>query len=346
MQPVQQPIFESAIGPPFADDQRLELVLQAAKAGYYEQSVPADDGFFCSASWAKVIGLTPGDLPSSDQFRPWLMDRVHPDDRPTLTSEFEAFVDGRSRSYSVDLRIRHRAGHWIWVNGAVHGVDFDGGGRIRRYIGFMQDITHRKQEEERRDLVIKELQHRSRNMIALVQSLAAFTLKHAKNSIEALSAFTERLQALASVQNLLPSGLDENIELGKIAAEIAGQSGDGRIRFTGPPVLLSPSISTTLAMALFELYTNAVKYGALSSSTGHVTFSWQVVNEAKPRLEIEWREKGGPAVQPPGRRGFGSRMIEKALSLELNGFAEIQFHPDGVICNIALPLSELANQKA
>ena len=316
----------------------LALVLESADAGYYDQFLPPDGAAFISKSWLKLLGLTPAEAPPADQFRAWLLERVHPDDRQRLTREYQSFLAGQSNSYSVDVRIRHRAGRWVWIQGVVRAVDVDAQGHVRRVIGLMQDITKRKQSEERRDLLIKELHHRAKNMLALIQALAIQTFKRDADPQEALAAFNARLAAIAAAQSLLIAEPTDSIDFARIAADIAGRCANRQIRIGGPTVLLSPPLAMTMAMALNELYTNAVKYGALSADTGTVTLFWQVLQGAEPSLKIEWREQGGPTVQMPRSRGFGSTMIERSLSQELNGSVSLDFHPDGVVCSIVGPL--------
>lgn len=218
----------------------------------------------------------------------------------------------------------------------------DGEGRPIGAVGAALDITERKEAEEHRKLLIDELNHRVKNTLAIVQGLAQQTFRGEGVSPVARNAFEGRLAALASAHNLLTRGNWEKAFLHEIADEAIGGCGPARSRISldGPPVMLEPKQAGTIAMALHELCTNAMKYGALSNGTGTVAFAWRRSGGPDPRLRLVWRESGGPAVSPPKRRGFGSRMIEQALAQDLQGDVAMDFMPDGLVCTIDAPLPE------
>jgi two-component sensor histidine kinase len=201
------------------------------------------------------------------------------------------------------------------------------------------DITARKRTEEQRQLLINELNHRVKNTLATVQSIAAQTLRGTGSMIEARDAFTDRLIALAKAHDVLTRESWEGAELHDIITDATGPHG-GRDRFhvSGPPVWLSPTLSLSLSLALHELATNAAKYGALSNETGTVTVSWEVSDPVgAPRLALRWAESGGPPVQPPTRQGFGSRLI-RGLSAEIGASATVDYAPDGLVCVLTAPV--------
>ncbi len=204
-------------------------------------------------------------------------------------------------------------------------------------------ITERARERERSDeqrqLLINELNHRVKNTLATVQSIALQTMRGAVSMAEARDALSDRLVALAKVHDVLTSESWEGAELRDIVAGATGPHG-GAERFVtaGPPVWLTPSLSLSLSLALHELATNAAKYGALSTGNGSVTVSWNVAGEGDmSRLTLRWAEQGGPPVQPPIRQGFGSRLI-RSLSADIDATAAIDYRPDGVVCTIEAPL--------
>ena len=202
------------------------------------------------------------------------------------------------------------------------------------------DITERRRGEEQRRLLIHELNHRVKNTLATVQSIALQTLRGATSMPEARDALTERLIALARAHDVLTSESWEGAELHDIVAGAIGpHAGRDRFRVHGPPVRLSPSLSLSLALALHELATNAAKYGALSTDAGSVEITWQLAHAGgAPRLRLRWVERGGPPVSPPLRQGFGSRLIQRSLSTETGGSATIDYAPEGVVCTMEAPI--------
>jgi two-component sensor histidine kinase/PAS domain-containing protein len=202
------------------------------------------------------------------------------------------------------------------------------------------DITERKRSEEQRQLLINELNHRVKNTLASVQSIALQTLRGAGASADMREALDSRLVAFAKAHDVLTRESWEGAGLHEIVAGATGPYG-GRDRFlvSGQPVWLAPSVSLSLALALHELATNAAKYGALSAERGTVSVSWEVAGPLHaPRLKLRWVERGGPPVSPPTRKGFGSRLIERSLAAEIDGAATIDYAAGGVVCVIETPI--------
>jgi two-component sensor histidine kinase len=160
---------------------------------------------------------------------------------------------------------------------------------------------------------------------------------------DAKQALEGRLIALARAHDVLTKESWEGAELKDIVGQAVApytSRGENRLHVSGPEVRLSPRMALALAMALQELATNAVKYGALANATGEIRITWDVEPALpKPRLRLRWEESGGPPVQTPTRRGFGSRLIERSLSQELNGIARIEFRPTGIVCTVDAPLA-------
>jgi two-component sensor histidine kinase len=210
------------------------------------------------------------------------------------------------------------------------------------------DITERKQGEDQRRLLLHELNHRVKNTLATVQSIAFQTLRGATSVEQARDALADRLVALAKAHDTLTRESWEGAELHDIVAgAIAPHAGSARFSVECPPVWLTPTLSLSLALALHELATNAAKYGALSTATGRVRISWDIGGPLKAeRLRLEWREQGGPPVSPRSHMGFGTRLIERSFSADLEGSATIDFQPDGVRCVIEAPLLEGGSRTA
>jgi PAS domain S-box-containing protein len=215
-------------------------------------------------------------------------------------------------------------------------------GAIVGVVGVASDVTERNRQQRHLRLMVDELNHRVKNTLAIVQSIAHQTFRHLDLPTEARRAFEERLAALANAHSLLTRESWESAELADVAAEAcaAYMGRDGRVLIEGPSLRITPKTAVTIAMALHELSTNAAKYGALSNEEGRVRLSWTLAGRSGPRLHLRWEERGGPAVARPTRRGFGSRMIEQALAAELQGEVRMAFLPQGLVCEIDAPIPE------
>jgi two-component sensor histidine kinase len=194
-----------------------------------------------------------------------------------------------------------------------------------------------------RDLLIDELNHRVKNTLTTVQSIASQTLRNAPDLDHASSAIESRLIALSQVHNVLTDRSWADVGLHDIVAQAVEpyrSQGEDRIHVQGPPILVPPRMALALAMAMQELATNAVKYGALSNGTGQIRVHWNLNGASTPkRLNLMWRETDGPPVHKPTRRGFGTRLIERSLAHDLNGDVRIEFAPTGVQCSVDAPLA-------
>lgn len=212
----------------------------------------------------------------------------------------------------------------------------DGEGRLRGAVGAFIDISERKAAEQRQKLLIDELNHRVKNTLAVVQGIAQQTFKGSEVPVTLRDAFEGRLSALSVAHELLTQA---NWEMAPMRHVVAGAltalgiAGE-RAAIAGPDLMLPPKTSVSLAMAVHELATNAIKYGALSVPEGRVTVAWRVHDR---RLTFTWTETGGPPVTPPTRRGFGTRLIERGLAAELRGKVEMRFLPEGLVCEVDAP---------
>jgi PAS domain S-box-containing protein len=240
----------------------------------------------------------------------------------------------------IDAVRRRKDGTLVAVSvSAARMVDAEG--RVLGVSAIFRDITDRKRWEEHQRLLIGELNHRVKNTLATVQSIASQTLRNAPTTQEARDALESRLMALSRAHNVLTRENWESASLMEIvdqAVEPYTGGRENRLRREGPAVRLQPRTALALSMALQELATNAVKYGSLSNETGEVRVSWRVHGQ-EPRLHLRWVEVGGPRVAPPQRRGFGTRLIERSLAQDLNGEVRIQFAPLGLVCTVDAPLS-------
>ena len=215
-------------------------------------------------------------------------------------------------------------------------------GHVEGLVGMSMEITERKRTEERLRLMVHELNHRVKNTLATVQSIAMQTLRGGDPAVrEVLDA---RLQALAAAHDVLTRTSWEGAELDDVVAGALAPHGgrnSGRFHVSGPPVRLQPRAALALAMGLHELATNALKYGALSPAApeGWVDLRWA---KSGGRLRLVWSEHGGPPVTPPSRRGFGTRLVERSLAQDLGGTVQVAFDAEGMTCTVDAPLTEVA----
>ncbi|RFB88823.1 histidine kinase [Rhizobium leguminosarum bv. trifolii] len=218
----------------------------------------------------------------------------------------------------------------------------DADGKLVGAINMLVDITERKRSENRQKILIDELNHRVKNTLATVQSLAGQTARHARSLEDFSERFEARLLALSRAHDLLTQRHWENAPLSSLAEEIlkplAGNA-THRIQIEGAPIELDSRTALSLTMALSELATNAVKYGALSSETGSLSLTWRAEDEQSlhSTLILEWREFGGPPVAPPTRRGIGSRLMERCIERDLGGEFDLAFERTGVVCRMSIP---------
>ncbi len=320
-------------------ERQLEFALNAGRLG----------------SWA--IDLATGELTASEFFRanfglgPEAMLKrdidldsyIHPQDRDSqLTARLRAIHDGTDLDTEYRTLSPEGVERWILVRGQAI---YDETGRASRMAGVSMDITARKAAEERQRLLLDELNHRVKNTLATVQSIALQTRRGTETPAAFEAAFLARLEALARVHDLLSQVSWEGASLAAVvrqtlAPHLVANNPVERLTLDGPDVRLGPNAAVTLTMAFHELATNAAKYGALSIEAGQVDVRWRADNLGAPScVEIVWRESGGPPVVAPARRGFGSRFLERGLAREFDGDVELEFARDGVCCRMRMPLS-------
>jgi PAS domain S-box-containing protein len=230
--------------------------------------------------------------------------------------------------------------HWE-INSSLA---IDSEGKVVGLHAIARDVTERRRQEERQGLLVNELNHRVKNTLSLVQGLALQTFKDGRDMSEAREVFQQRLAALAVAHDLLTRESWEGATLAELVEEAVGHHNGGgeRIGWSGPAIRVNPKAAVSLVMALHELSTNAAKYGGLSVTGGRVAIEWE---EQGDRLILSWREQGGPRVHAPVQRGFGLRMIERALASDLSGRAQIAFEPDGLVARIDAPLDQIAPKR-
>ena len=285
--------------------------------------------------WSKIQGLTDREILDD----PAQAELVMANDRKVMevgiTDEFEEVISSGQGAPRV----------WLSTKTPLRGPD----GKVDGVVGVSVEITERKRAEERLVLMVHELNHRVKNTLATVQSIALQTLRGADPAVRLV--LDGRLQALAAAHDVLTQERWQGAELNDIItvalAPFGGRDSD-RFKIYGPIIRLSARAALALSMGLHELGTNALKYGCLSVQSidvqagdhiaPHVELRWSRVGE---RLQLDWRELGGPPVTPPARRGFGTRLVGRSLAQDLDGTVKLVFAPEGLVCTIDAALAEI-----
>ncbi|ONG50679.1 hypothetical protein BKE38_17525 [Pseudoroseomonas deserti] len=330
-----------------AAEARLRLALRAARLGTWEFDLAADRG----RRAGPLAEATPQVAAEGFGMAEWI-EPIHPEDRPAVQAAFEALARDERPEFRAEFRVRRPGADgqsaagtdWIWISSHGAVAERDGAGRPRRIAGVAQDCTDRKQAEERQALLTREVDHRAKNALAVVQ--AALRLTRAETLPLYRRAVEGRVAALARAQTLLAEDRWTGADLaallrGEIEPFLSGRA--QALRLEGPAVLLPAAAAQPLAMAMHELATNATKHGALSVPQGEIAIAWTVDDSAERRLRMLWQERGGPALQgPPARRGFGARVMEATLRGQLGGALAFDWAGEGLLCRLELPLQRAA----
>jgi two-component sensor histidine kinase len=286
-------------------------------------------------------------MPADDEtytIESWIQ-RVHPDDRPAVQAALYKALAGQA-VYDVEYRVVLPDGQIRWI-GARGRVYPGPSGEPRRVAGISYDITQRKQAEQRLRLLAREVDHRAKNLLSVIQSMVRMT--RARTIEEFIDAVEGRIAALGRAHTLLADSRWIGADLHRLVKEeLAPHRGrnDGRVHVDGPTVMLTPQAAQSVSMALHELATNAAKYGALSVPDGHVSLSWSWTEDG--RLAVRWTETGGPRVRPPTQFGFGTRVINGTIKRQLGGDVQFDWAAEGLRCFFLLPaaaLREIASQE-
>ncbi len=311
----------------------LDYIVDAANIGYWSRDL--NSGIVTgSAECRRIFGFTENEPINFDQ----IVELIAIEDRMAVIQQTEAaFINGEP--YSMEYRIINKAGETLWVETRAKALL----GENPALVGVILDVTERKQNEADKALVTREISHRFKNSMAMVQSIANQTLRNASNSDEASKLFNERLHALAQAHDML---LQENWngatikQIADTALEPFNRTFGNRIRISGPSLFVCDRITVSLSLGLYELATNAVKYGALSDEHGSIDFSWNVIiDNGEQKFHMQWVESGGPTVTRPSRRGFGQRLIRLVLAEELKARCDIDFAPTGLKIDVVAPIT-------
>jgi PAS domain S-box-containing protein len=319
-------------------EQRLRLALDAADMGIWEWDVGAGTYQWNDQTY-RMLGYDPQSF--VPDYGAWAR-RVHPDDLPKLEAEAQQMMEN-AREALAEYRAfgQNDEPRWLEARGRF---ECHGDGRPKRYYGVLMDITERKRAEERDRILTAEVNHRAKNLLAVVQAVALQTAS-SDDPKEFAQNFNDRLAGLAASQDLLVQSHWQGVDAGELVksqlshfAALIGQ----RILLNGPPAQLKASAAQTLGMAIHELATNASKYGALSSANGIVQVSWRVEERDKqPRFTMQWSETSGKPIKVPERRGFGHSILVDMAEYSLESTVSLSYPPTGLVWQLSAPMSEV-----
>ncbi len=246
--------------------------------------------------------------------------------------------------YRHEFRIIRPDGEVRWLAGRGRFVRNDKGEPIRM-VGLNWDITEQKLADERRQLLIAELNHRVKNMLLTIQSISAQTMKHAKSMEEFQERFAGRLKALARGHDVLVDNTWQSTSLGLLLNyTLAPYTEAGRVCIVSDEIGLDPQTALAFNLIVHELATNAAKYGALSNASGHVEIICRFSDKDRSAATFLWREEGGPPVKPPRSRGFGTILITRSAAYQMNGAADLNYRPEGLECVISFSAPNTARE--
>jgi PAS domain S-box-containing protein len=323
--------------------ERLQLALDGAELGAFSSDI-ATGRLECDARTARVHGhkTPPTTLKEGRRF-------VHPDDRVHIDTAFaEALRTGSTckAEYRVVYPSDHpRAGEVRWVTfegSIVRNAD----GWPVRLLSVIRDITEKKQAEEHQKLLIAELDHRVKNVLASVAAVSQRSREGSTTIDEFLGALDGRIRSMADTHALLSSGHWQGVNLAHLVRqELAPCVAAGNTMVEGPDIILTADAAQAVAVVLHELVTNAAKYGALSSPRGHVSVQWsrRANGHVAGELVLDWRETGGPPVPASVSSGYGTSVVKQLIPYELGGAVALVFAPEGVRCRLQIPSKWLSN---
>jgi PAS domain S-box-containing protein len=311
-------------------EERRSLALVAGQMGSWEWD-PVNGHFVWDDGQYRIFGVDPNSFEVTvDNIKAL----IHPEDWKHLQNAITPATQS-SPSFQTEFRVCRPNGELRWCIGtAVASVDATD--NVVRISGVTIDITDRKEAEERQVLLAREVDHRARNALALVQSIVRLTRSDTVKSY--IAAVDGRIGALARAHTLLAQSRWQGADLGRLVEEelapYRAAGDDARIAASGPDVSLEPRTAQTLALALHELSTNAAKYGALSVVSGRVGVNWELQPDS---LVLHWSESGGPLAKPPATPGFGIRVISTSIERQLEGKADFDWQPEGLNCSLRVP---------
>jgi PAS domain S-box-containing protein len=316
-------------------EQGRSLALAAGQMGSWDWDLGTDEWRWDEGQH-RIFGVDPQKFKISAEN---IRGLIHPDDWSSLRQSVEGTSKGE-RTQQSEFRVLRPNGDQRWCIGTT-AASVDAAGRVVRVSGVTTDITDRKEAEERLVLLAREVDHRARNALTVIQSIIRLT--RAKSVDDYVLAIEGRIKAMARAHTLLSDSRWQGADLGTLVAEeLAPYRAGDKIEISGPDISLQPATAQGLALALHELATNAAKHGALSSMTGKVSLDWQL---QPGTLILHWAENGGPLIAPPSARNFGLKVILASMEQQLGGKAAFDWDPKGLRCVLSIPRNELMKSR-
>ena len=297
---------------------------------------PSHPVIFANDAFLKLTGYQRDEV-LAKSFQSLLANGVSSEDQRSVRDAF-----ANPGKCEPEIRYKRKDGSQFWVSMFVSPVCDDEDAVVQQFVSLV-DLTAHREDNERSKKLIDELNHRVKNTLATVQAIVVQALRRPAEPIAIREAIESRLMALSRSHDLLTStnwagsGLHDLVDVALQPFEVVAGRAE-RFTVTGENIHLSPKITLSLAIALHELATNAVKYGAFSNELGTIAIEWSLVRHVEgDRLILHWRERGGPPVAMPTRKGFGSWVLDRGLAHELGGQVTTQFAPAGFVCTIDMP---------
>jgi PAS domain S-box-containing protein len=311
---------------------RLQLAMDAAHLGSWQYD-PLHRVVSGDTRSKQIFDVTEDEAPIEE-----IMERVNPDDAERVWAAFQAAFDpAEPKRSTTEFRLRRGDGEVRWVE--TLGLAYFEGARGERgaagAVGTVADITGRKQHEEREHLLMREVSHRAKNMLSVVDAIAHQTAT--RNPEDFIERFSERIQALSANQELLVRNEWKGVEIEDLVRAQLAHFADligSRIAVHGPKLRLKAAGAQAIGLALHELATNAGKYGALSTDTGRVDICWGTDGDT---FTMSWVERDGPPVSAPKRRGFGTIVMETMAERSVDGTVDFDYAPSGVTWRLTCP---------
>jgi PAS domain S-box-containing protein len=316
-------------------EQGRSLALAAGQMGSWNWDLGTDEWRWDEGQH-RIFGVDPQKFKISAEN---IRGLIHPDDWSSLRQSVAGLSKGE-RTQQSEFRVLRSNGDQRWCIGTA-AASVDAAGRVVRISGVTTDVTDRKEAEERQVLLAREVDHRARNALTVIQSIIRLT--RAKSVDDYVLAIEGRIKALSRAHTLLSDSRWHGADLGTLVTEELAPYGAGdKIEIRGPDISLLPATAQGLALALHELATNAAKHGALSSMTGEVRLDWQLEPDT---LILHWAENGGPDVAPPSASNFGLKVILASIEHQLGGKAAFDWDPKGLKCVLSIPRSEFMQSR-
>jgi PAS domain S-box-containing protein len=286
----------------------------------------------------RILGWSAGELLTKS-----FQDITHPDDLAVELAGIEQLCAGKNANYTVEKRSVRKDGTIVWIRRTVSCVRRSEGS-IDYFVGVVEDISERKRAEEQIQLLMREVNHRAKNILSIVQAIGRQTA--AGSPEQFMERFTERIQALAANQDLLISNKWQGVNVEELLYTQLAYFADligSRITGLGPQLRLNAAAAQAIGLALHELATNAGKYGALSTAAGRIDIGWGVDNGI---FAMSWIERNGPPVPPPVRRGFGTTVMDSMAKRAVDGEVRLDYAPTGLAWHLTCPAANALESMA